>query len=132
MRTLEFANRATRKLGSSVMCTLLLLLLSTAGAAAQNVLAKIPIPATSADGQVVVNKVLNRVAEAGSLDVGSRRVSSLRAAYCSQPICHARLESNKLMAIPLIVGAATAATLQFNVSSTAKDTLFSNSKNTGL
>ena len=43
------------------MCTLLLLLLSTAGAAAQNVLAKIPIPATSADGQVVVNKVLNRV-----------------------------------------------------------------------
>jgi len=43
------------------MCTLLLLLLSTVGAAAQNVLAKIPIPATSATGQVVVNKVLNRV-----------------------------------------------------------------------
>ena len=43
------------------MCTLLLLLLSTAGAAAQNVLTKIPIPATSAGGQVVVNKVLNRV-----------------------------------------------------------------------
>ncbi|PYK68173.1 MAG: hypothetical protein DME45_08880, partial [Verrucomicrobia bacterium] len=43
------------------MCTLLLLLLSAAGAAAQNVLAKIPIPATSATGQVVVNKVLNRV-----------------------------------------------------------------------
>ena len=61
MRTLGFANRPTRKLGSSVMCTLLLLLLSTAGAAAQNVLAKIPIPATSATGQVVVNKVLNRV-----------------------------------------------------------------------
>jgi len=61
MRTLGFAKRATRKLGSSVMCTLLLLLMSTAGAAAQNVLAKIPIPATSADGQVVVNKVLNRV-----------------------------------------------------------------------
>jgi hypothetical protein len=43
------------------MCTLLLLLLTAGGAAAQNVLAKIPIPATSATGQVVVNKVLNRV-----------------------------------------------------------------------
>jgi len=43
------------------MCTLVLLLLTTAGAAAQNVLGQIPIPATSADGQVVVNKVLNRV-----------------------------------------------------------------------
>ncbi len=61
MRTVASANRTTKKLGSSVMCTLLLLLLSTAGAAAQNVLAKIPIPATSATGQVVVNKVLNRV-----------------------------------------------------------------------
>ena len=61
MRTLGFSNRTTRKLGSLVLCTLLLLLLGTAGAAAQNVLAKIPIPATSADGQVVVNKVLNRV-----------------------------------------------------------------------
>jgi len=61
MRTLGFANRTTRKLGSSVMCALLLLLLSTAGATAQNVVAKIPIPATSAGGQVVVNKVLNRV-----------------------------------------------------------------------
>jgi DNA-binding beta-propeller fold protein YncE len=40
---------------------LLLLLLSTEGTAAQNVVAKIPIPATSADGQVVVNKVLNHV-----------------------------------------------------------------------
>jgi DNA-binding beta-propeller fold protein YncE len=55
------AMRTTTKLWSSAMCTLLLLLLSTAGAAAQNVIAKIPIPATSADGQVVVNKVLNRV-----------------------------------------------------------------------
>ena len=61
MRTVGSANRTTRKLGSSVMCALLLLLLSTAGAAAQNVLTKIPIPATSAGGQVVVNKVLNRV-----------------------------------------------------------------------
>src|SRR5205085_1112702 len=61
MRTLGFSNRTTRKLGSLVLCTLLLLLLGTAGAAAQNVLAKIPIPATSADGQLVVNKVLNRV-----------------------------------------------------------------------
>ena len=61
MGTVGFANRTTRKLASSVMCALLLLLLSTAGAAAQNVLTKIPIPATSAGGQVVVNKVLNRV-----------------------------------------------------------------------
>src|SRR5258708_6883309 len=61
MRTLGLAKRTITKPGSSVMCTLLLLLLSTAGAAAQNVLAKIPIPATSATGQVVVNKVLNRV-----------------------------------------------------------------------
>jgi DNA-binding beta-propeller fold protein YncE len=35
--------------------------MSTAGVAAQNVIAKIPIPATSATGQVVVNKVLNRI-----------------------------------------------------------------------
>ena len=61
MGTIASAMRATRKLGSSVLCTLLLLLLTTAGAAAQNVLGQIPIPATSADGQVVVNKVLNRV-----------------------------------------------------------------------
>jgi len=61
MRTLGSAKRTRAKLGASVMGTLLLLLLSTAGAAAQNVLAKIPIPATSATGQVVVNKVLNRV-----------------------------------------------------------------------
>jgi len=61
MRTLGFPNRTKRKLGALVMCTLLLLLLSTAGAAAQNVLTKIPIPATSAGGQVVINKVLNHV-----------------------------------------------------------------------
>ena len=60
MRTLGFANRTTRKLGSSVMYTLVLLLLTTAGAVAQNVLTQIPIPATSAGGQVAVNKVLNR------------------------------------------------------------------------
>jgi len=35
--------------------------MSTTGVAAQNVIAKIPIPATSATGQVVVNKVLNRI-----------------------------------------------------------------------
>src|SRR6185503_14464608 len=61
MGTVASAMRATRKLGSSILCTLLLLLLSTAGAAAQNVLTQIPIPATSAGGQVAVNKVLNRV-----------------------------------------------------------------------
>jgi len=61
MRTVASAKRTRSRLGSSIMCTLLLLLLSAAGAAAQNVLAKIPIPATSATGQVVVNKVLNRV-----------------------------------------------------------------------
>jgi hypothetical protein len=53
--------RTTTKLRSSAMCTLLLILLSAGGAAAQNVLAKIPIPASSANGQVVVNKALNRV-----------------------------------------------------------------------
>ncbi len=51
----------TMKLGSSAVCASLLLLLSAAAASAQNVLAKIPIPATSAGGQVAVNKVLNRV-----------------------------------------------------------------------
>jgi hypothetical protein len=61
MGTIASAMRPPRKLGSSVMCTLLLLLLSTAGAAAQNVLTQIPIPATSVGGQVAVNKVLNRV-----------------------------------------------------------------------
>ena len=61
MRTLESAIRATAKLRSSAMCTLLLILLTAGGAAAQTVLAKIPIPATSATGQVAVNKVLNRV-----------------------------------------------------------------------
>jgi len=43
------------------MCTLLLILLTAAGAAAQNVLAKIPIPASSATGQVVTDRTLNRV-----------------------------------------------------------------------
>src|SRR5438874_11190194 len=61
MRTIESAMRTTRKLRSSAMCTLLLIQLTTAGAAAQNVLAKIPIPASSATGQVAVNRVLNRV-----------------------------------------------------------------------
>ena len=61
MRTVASAKRTRAKLWSSVVCALLLILLTTAGAAAQNVLAKIPIPATSATGQVVVNKVLNRV-----------------------------------------------------------------------
>jgi len=61
MRTITSAMRTTTKLAPSVMCTLALILLTTAGAAAQNVLAKIPIPATSAGGQVVVNRGLNRV-----------------------------------------------------------------------
>ena len=61
MRTVGSAKRTTAKLASSVMCTLLLILLTTAGAAAQNVLAKIPIPASSATGQVTVSRVLNRV-----------------------------------------------------------------------
>jgi DNA-binding beta-propeller fold protein YncE len=43
------------------MCTLLLILLTAANAAAQNVLAKIPIPASSATGQVAVSRILNRV-----------------------------------------------------------------------
>src|SRR5213595_2755977 len=70
MRTLGFDNRTRRKLGSLVMCTLVLLLLSTAGATAQNVVAKIPIPATSAGGQVVVNKVLNRVYVSAGFSAG--------------------------------------------------------------
>ena len=61
MKTIASTMRTTTKLGSSVMCTLVLILLTTAGAAAQNVLAKIPIPASSAGGQVVVNRGLNRV-----------------------------------------------------------------------
>src|SRR5437868_8195783 len=61
MRTIASAKRTITKLRSSAMCTLLLMLLTAGGAAAQTVLAKIPIPATSATGQVVVNKVLNRV-----------------------------------------------------------------------
>src|SRR5437016_3026628 len=61
MRTVGSAKRTTTKLGSSVMCTLLLILLTAATAAAQNVLAKIPVPASSATGQVAVSRVLNRV-----------------------------------------------------------------------
>jgi DNA-binding beta-propeller fold protein YncE len=61
MRTVGSAERTTTKLGSSVMCTLLLILLSAASAAAQNVLAKIPIPASSATGQVVTDRILNRI-----------------------------------------------------------------------
>ena len=53
--------RTTTKLWSSVICTLLLILLTAGSTTAQNVLVKIPIPASSAGGQVVVNKVLNRV-----------------------------------------------------------------------
>jgi hypothetical protein len=70
MTTRVFANRTRTKVGSSVVCTLLFLLLSAGGAAAQNVLAKIPIPATSADGQVVVNKVLNRIYVSGGFSSG--------------------------------------------------------------
>src|SRR5436190_9797759 len=61
MRTIASAKRTITKLRSSAMCTLLLMLLTAGGAAAQTVLAKIPIPASSATGQVVVNRVLNRV-----------------------------------------------------------------------
>ena len=61
MRTIASAKRTITKLRSSAMCTLLLMLLTAGGAAAQTVLAKIPIPASSANGQVVVNRVLNRV-----------------------------------------------------------------------
>ena len=70
MRTVASAKRTRAKLGSSVVCALLLILLTTAGAAAQNVLAKIPIPATSASGQVAVNKVLNRVYVSAGFSAG--------------------------------------------------------------
>jgi len=83
MRTPGFASGTTRTPWSSAICTLLLLLLTTAGAAAQNVLAKIPIPASSAGGQVAVNKVLNRVyvsagfSSGGSLTVIDGRTLSV-------------------------------------------------------
>src|SRR6266487_4114590 len=46
MRTIESAKRATKKLVLSAMSTLLLILLTATGAAAQTVLAKIPIPSS--------------------------------------------------------------------------------------
>jgi DNA-binding beta-propeller fold protein YncE len=61
MRTIESAKRTRTKLLSSATCALLLMLLAAAGAAAQTVLAKIPIPSSSATGQVTVSRVLNRV-----------------------------------------------------------------------
>jgi DNA-binding beta-propeller fold protein YncE len=61
METVGSAKRTTMKLRSSAICTLLLILLTAAGAAAQNVLAKIPIPASSAGGQIVKSGVLNRI-----------------------------------------------------------------------
>src|SRR5436190_10639549 len=61
MRTIASAKRTITKLRSSAMCTLLLMLLTAGSAAAQTVLAKIPIPSSSATGQVVVSRVLNRV-----------------------------------------------------------------------
>jgi DNA-binding beta-propeller fold protein YncE len=61
MRTIESAKRTRTKLGSSASCMLLLMLLTAGGAAAQTVLAKIPIPSSSATGQVAVSRVLNRV-----------------------------------------------------------------------
>src|SRR5712671_3842035 len=45
---------------SSAICTLLLLLSTAAGAAAQTVLAQVPIP-SNADGQVAANPALNLV-----------------------------------------------------------------------
>jgi DNA-binding beta-propeller fold protein YncE len=61
MRTIESAKRTRTKRGSSASCMLLLMLLTAGGAAAQTVLAKIPIPSSSATGQVAVSRVLNRV-----------------------------------------------------------------------
>jgi DNA-binding beta-propeller fold protein YncE len=61
MQTMESAKRTKKKLVSSAMCTLLLILSTAGGAAAQTVLAKIPIPSSSATGQVAVSRVLNRV-----------------------------------------------------------------------
>jgi len=61
MRTAGSAIRTTTTLWSMAICTLLLIVLTGGRAAAQNVLTQIPIPATSAGGQVAINKVLNRV-----------------------------------------------------------------------
>ena len=49
----------------SAICTSLLTLSSVAGAAGQTVLAQIPIPPSSGDGQVVANPALNLVYAAG-------------------------------------------------------------------
>jgi len=75
MQTMESAKRTKKKLVSSAMCTCLLILSTAGGAAAQNVLAKIPIPASSATGQVTVSRVLNRVyASAGFSSGGTLTV----------------------------------------------------------
>jgi len=54
----------------SAICTLLLTLSSVAGAAGQTVLAQIPIPPSSGDGQVVANPALNLVYAAGGFTAG--------------------------------------------------------------
>ena len=55
---------------SAIISTLLLLLSTAAGATGQNVLAQIPIPSSSGDGQVAANPALNLVYAAGGFTVG--------------------------------------------------------------
>ena len=52
---------------SSVMCTLLLMLSTVAGAAGQTVLAQIPIPSSSGGGKIAANPALNLVYTASGL-----------------------------------------------------------------
>ena len=55
---------------SAAICTLLLMLLTVASAAAQTVLAQIPIPSSSAGGKVAANPALNLVYTASGLNSG--------------------------------------------------------------
>ena len=55
---------------SSAICTLLLMLSAVAGAAGQTVLAQIPIPSSSGDGQVAANPALNLVYASGGFTSG--------------------------------------------------------------
>ena len=54
----------------SAICTSLLTLSSVASAVGQTVLAQIPIPSSSGDGQVVTNPALNLVYAAGGFTAG--------------------------------------------------------------
>jgi len=62
------AKKMIKKSLSPLICTLLLLLTTAAGAVGQNVLAQIPIPSSSGEGAVAVNPALNLVYASGGFD----------------------------------------------------------------